>query len=185
MPSLRNKLKDTEKWHKSHRADPLQKFGNCSTADTQGHLSLELCPFHSVFSFGVSDFAKSYPRIVRDFVLRFAALASQKVDDEKLKNKVFVRVSPGRFLEILELIGYQVPKDEAKKVAKTKKEKWECSAAIITFPEEEWHDVEFIVTTGVRNNFKKTELEAALKSQWEQKKETKEIIVKIINLKLY
>ena len=112
-------LPKTAQWHKNRRALPilnaLKRIGVLPTnyiPSLENHLSVELIPWHTVNiqrASGFRNYLNANILNVYEYAICFAAHESMRISNDKLKNKVILKLSGNKTAEILKLldgIGY-------------------------------------------------------------------------------
>lgn len=105
-------LPKTTAWHFNNRAKPVLTVLNglgCisqSAVTLQSHLSIELIPWHTestdkIKNPGYNVYCQQNLKQIFDCSIRFAADQSRRIENDKLRNKVIVRVSANRMQELL------------------------------------------------------------------------------------
>ena len=113
-------LPKTAKWHKNRRALPilnaLKRIGVLPTTyipSLDNHLSVELIPWHTEntsATCGFGQYLKDNILNVYEYAICFAAHESKRISNDKLKNKVILKLSGSTTAMILNLlngIGYR------------------------------------------------------------------------------
>lgn len=91
-------LVKTERWHKNRRAlrvlNALHKLGHISKPyGLENHLSIELIPWHTKDANKIDTYIHDNIEQVYKYCLEFAANESKRIANEKLKNKVLLRMN--------------------------------------------------------------------------------------------
>ena len=112
-------LPKTAKWHENRRALPILNALKCIGVlptnyipSLDNHLSVELIPWHTEntsSTCGFGQYLKDNILNVYEYAICFAAHESKRIANDKLKNKVILKLSGRKTAEILKLldgIGY-------------------------------------------------------------------------------
>lgn len=113
-------LPKTAKWHENRRALPilnaLKRIGvlhSSYTPSIDNHLSVELIPWHTENTStkcGFGQYLQANIRNVYEYSICFAANESKRIANDKLKNKVILKLSgstTAMLLKLLDGIGYR------------------------------------------------------------------------------
>ena len=102
------RLPQTIAWHLGYRAEPiltvLKNGGYIFDSDVtlQSHLSIELIPWHTEsVNTGYNKYCKQNLEQIFNCSIKFAADQSRKIANDKLRNKVIVRMSASKMQMLL------------------------------------------------------------------------------------
>ncbi len=153
-PDPKNKKwpNNTANWHKTRRADPVQK-AICPKSSLESHLSVELIPWHTA---GVDNktyipYLKHNIKAVYEHSICFAAYESGRIQNDHLKNVVLLKMSGNFTKYLLDNLG----KAHCCKPRVIIEGNVGGKANYLEFSLDTWPDVRFISIWGKssRNNF--------------------------------
>ena len=104
-------LHKTAKWHENRRALPilnaLKRIGVYEDYTLDNHLSVELIPWHTEntsATCGFGQYLQANILNVYEYAICFAAHESKRIKNDKLKNKVILKLSGSTTVMILDLL---------------------------------------------------------------------------------